>query len=265
MPYDPQMSLVLALAVDQAYKKYNDPKHKIQLGGYVVKAEIFVYELGSKVFFGFAASGSFAPGYPVNNIVALRGTQSDEEGFYNLEDWYFTPCVFAGTSCGNVASGLFSFYNDATWPETSLGQSIQSAVKALVYTPGPNPPLYITAHSLGGPMATLGALETAIARSYPSPPILYTFASLHVGDQAFVNACAKWVPEAYRVANLADWVPSFTGLTADTPGYVHVGLLCSFLWQTDGDWSNHSLENIYLNVVQNYPQVVRLGPRKYPQ
>ncbi len=52
---------------------------------------------------------------------------------------------------------------------------------------------------------------------------------------------------------------------ADAPGYVHVGLLASFLWQTDGDWANHSLADIYLNVVQNHPQVVKLGPRKYPQ
>jgi hypothetical protein len=265
MPYDPKMSVVLALAVDQAYKKYKDPNHKIQLGNYVVKAEIFVYELGSKVFFGFAASGSFAAGYPVNNMVALRGTQTDEEGFYDLEDWNLTPCVLAGASCGKVASGLLGFYSGATWPETSLAQSIQGAVKALVSGPPPGPPLYFAAHSLGGPMATLGALETTIARSYPTKPILYTFASLHVGDQTFVNSYAKWATEVYRVANLADWVPSFTGLTADTPGYVHVGLLCSFLWQTDGDWSNHSLENIYLKVVQNYPQVVKVGPRKYPQ
>ena len=74
MPYDPQMSLVLALAVDQAYQKYTNPNHQIQLGNYVVKAEIFVYEgippVEKKTFFGFAASGSFGAGYPVNNIVA---------------------------------------------------------------------------------------------------------------------------------------------------------------------------------------------------
>ena len=265
MPYDPQMSLILALAVDQAYQKYTNPNHQIQLGNYVVKAEIFVYEgippVEKKTFFGFAASGSFGAGYPVNNIVALRGTQTDEEGFYDL-DWYFTPCTLGGVSCGNVATGLYDFYG-GVW-ETTLGQSIQKAVKSLV-APSNNPPLYFTAHSLGGAMATLGALETAIRGSYPAKPLLYTFASLHVGDKTFAVTCAKLGLTAYRAANLADWVPSFTGMTADTPGYVHVGVLCSFLWQTDGDWANHSLEKIYLKVVQSYPQVVKVGPRTYPQ
>jgi hypothetical protein len=51
----------------------------------------------------------------------------------------------------------------------------------------------------------------------------------------------------------------------DTPGYVHVGQLCSYLWQTDGDWSNHALNNTYLTTLAKYPEVIKVGPRHYPQ
>jgi hypothetical protein len=81
------------------------------------------------------------------------------------------------------------------------------------------PRWYFAGHSLGGALITLSALD-AVANNWFEPQTfpettVYTYGSLHVGDQDFATAFAQQVPQAYRVANLADWVPSLVGLEAD--------------------------------------------------
>jgi predicted lipase len=268
--YDSDMAYVLALAVKEAYTKYNDPSHEIELGEYVVKDFIYVQELEvEKVFFGFTATGSMTGSPPFSNIVVLRGTQSDDESIEDME-WSFTPCVLpnvGGQGYGQAGYGVYNFYagtNEGT--VHSLSHSFKDAVAKL---DGSITDWYVAGHSLGGAAATLGAFDSVVSGSYNNSgvrPKLYTYGSLHVGDADFAKAFADNVPEAYRVANLADWVPGLTGLDgADTPGYVHVGLECTFLWQKWGDWENHSLVDTYLETVQHYPQVIKFGPRDYPQ
>jgi triacylglycerol lipase len=268
--YDSYMACVLALAVKEAYAKYNDPGHEIRLGGYVVKDFIYVHELEvEKVFFGFTATGSMEPGMPRTNIVALRGTQSDEEALEDM-DWTPTPCVLpnvGGGQYGQAGAGVYGFYAGTDFGTVhSLSHSFKSAVSNL---DGSITDWYVAGHSLGGAAATLGAFDSVVSGSYNNGdvrPKLYTYGSLHVGDADFAASFAEAVPEAYRVANLADWVPALTGLEgADTPGYVHVGLECTFLWQKWGDWENHSLVDTYLETVQQYPAVIKFGPRDYPQ
>lgn len=268
--YDYNMATVLALAVQEAYTKYNHPEHVIKLGSYKVLDFIYVHELEvEKVFFGFTATGSMNGRPPFSNIVALRGTQSDDEALEDLQ-WSFTPCYLpneGSVAYGNAGYGVYNFYAGTDLGTVhSLSHSFKSAVSKL---DGSITDWYIAAHSLGGAAATLGALDAVVSGSYQNPqvkPKLYTYGSLHVGDAEFAAQFAKYVPEAYRVANLADWVPGLTGLDGnDTPGYVHVGLECTFLWQKWGDWENHSLTDTYLETVQKYFGVIRFGPRKYPQ
>jgi predicted lipase len=269
--YDSYMAYVLALAVNEAYAKYNDPTHVIKLGNYKVLDSIYVHELEvEKVFFGFTATGSYMPAMPSTNIVALRGTQSDDEALEDM-DWSFTPCILpndGGSQYGQAGAGVYNFYAGTDYGTVhSLSHSFKSAVSNL---DGSITDWYIAGHSLGGAAATLGALDSVVSGSYNNGdvrPKLYTYGSLHVGDADFVASFPEQgVNEVYRVANLADWVPALTGLDGgDTPGYVHVGLECTFLWQKWGDWDNHSLQYTYLKTLKDYPEVIKFGPRQYPQ
>jgi hypothetical protein len=269
--YNPRKALMLAMAVCEAYKKYADPSYTIRLGAYVIKDSIYVFEATKRkyVFFGFTASGSMSGAPPFDNILALRGTRTDQEAFADAS-WALTDCVLPRRGkqhFGRAAAGLYSFYTGRDLGlVTSLADALKSAVSKL---DGTLSDWYIAGHSLGGAVATLGALDAVVSRSYGRvdvPPKLYTFGSLHAGDAEFASAFSNsGLTDVFRVVNLADWVPGFTGIGADTPGYAHVGLECSYLWQTGFDWANHSLENNYLAVLRDHPEVIQFGPRQYPQ
>jgi hypothetical protein len=289
--FDLTMARTLALGVLEAYKKYEDPGHVIYLPGYEVLDQITVFEaLGSagggsarvssscddplRTFMGFSATGS-PPGSSLgyNNIVVLRGTQSGEEALEDI-DWSMTPCLLPTGSktprnYGQVSNGVSYFY----WgTDDGLVTPLSVCFKRAIANFKEPRPLYIAGHSLGGAVVTLGALDAVVSGIYISSllPKVYTFASMKIGDASFGQAVAQQGIEVFRVVNLADWVPAFTGIEKDTPGYLPVGLECSFLWQTEGlpnggDWANHSLRDIYYETLQKFPGVIKFGSRKYPQ
>lgn len=275
----------LALGVKAAYDAY--PNGGPSLPGYTVDAEIWVQEtlnstedpyvsrnvgLGSidgNTFIGFAAH---ANDYS-HNIVILRGTLTAEEVGYDLYGWGTnTACMLPSgnptQTYGNVKKDLYDFYTGTDYIFTSLAASFNAAVQAVAQI-NPGKVWLIAAHSLGGALATLGAIDAVVSGSYGSSvlPWLVTFGSLHIGDQSFYDAYTPVVPQTLRFANLCDFVPSLVSLEPDTPTdpYVHVGLEATFVWQTWDDWGNHSMDNIYLPVTESYLNVVKLGPRQYPQ
>ena len=78
--------------------------------------------------------------------------------------------------------------------------------------------------------------------AYPSAsPIMYTYGGLHVGDATFASAFAAGVQAAFRVVNLADFVPQLTGLSTDDTSYVHVG---QQVWSIDDQTWRRRLEDI---------------------
>jgi hypothetical protein len=270
--YDGEIAMLMARAAIFAYEYYESESGEAshvpyQFGQFEMGPKIEVSELGRSLFFGFAAKGRFDDDSPFVNLIALRGTRTSEEAFYDIGGWTLKPCCLPAGSqdeYGNCASFLYDFYTgDDLGLVTSLANSFKNAVGWL---DDGQDPWYLTAHSLGGAMANLGALDAMVSGYHTKGPIhLYTFGSLHVGDRAFKENQEQFVAQNFRVANLADFVPSLTGISADTPGYEHTGTPCTFLWQTDGDWGNHSMQNIYLSTVMNYPAVIQVGPRAYPQ
>jgi len=281
--YNPNLSVTVANAINEAYNDYlawNNPNnddckfpYNINVPGFTLNQRITVNELGSlcPVPIGFTATGGSGDILPEpKNILIFRETQTSSEGFTDA-DWSMTPCFLPSNSkkqFGQAANGIYGFYTGS-----QLGTSLEGAVKQAVSELDPSLKLVIAGHSLGGAIATLAALEIAAAGWYDLGKIeLYTYGSLHVGDSVFVSSFDQFssgsgsnqIQGIFRVANLADWVPAFTGLVADTKGYKHVGLPCTFLWQTDGDWANHSLLHMYLKVVSDFSQVIRFGQRLYP-
>jgi len=276
--YNPGVSVIMAKAINEAYNDYlawDSPTnihckfpYNINVPGFKMKQRITVNEalIECPVPIGFTATGSFPGSQELVNIMVFRGTQTTSEGFTD-SGWSMTPCLLPSNGTqqfGRAASGIYGFYTGS-----QLGQSLEAAVEVAVVALDHSLKLVIAGHSLGGAIATLAALETVASSDwYDNGQIeLYTYGSLHVGDAQFVSSFDEFsnrILGIFRVANLADWVPSFTGLTADTKGYEHVGLPCTFLWQTWGDWANHSLVNMYLKVVTEFPQVIRFGHRHYP-
>lgn len=256
--YDPVMASLLASAVNQAYLAYQDPGYQPDLPGYTVTNSIYVYQLRKKTLFGYAATGAPSGGTS-NNIIVLRGTQGVFEALYDL-DWKGTDCNLANRTFGTVAAGQYSFYTGAALGEISLGNSLRHAVIDFADN---SLPLYVCGHSLGGGIATLASLDIVANGIYPTAPTMYTYGGLHVGQQDFLTLFAANVENAYRVVNLADFVPTFTGVSDDT-SYVHVGEEWSFLWHNDYLWANHSCADVYLSTLQNTPQVVINVQREYP-
>jgi len=222
--------------------------------------------------FGFAAYANDRS----HNLIVLRGTVTDEEAGYDLYGWdKNTACMLPSNNptqnYGNVKQDLYDFYTYTDFDfYISMAASFNTAVTA-VANANPGKPWYIAAHSLGGPLATLGALDAFVSSSYGNStlsPWLVTFRSLHLGDQAFATQFKENVPIALRVANLCDFVPSLISLEPESPPpdpYVHVGVELTFVWQTWSDWGNHSMQDIYLPVVLDHLNVIQVGPRKYPQ
>ena len=56
------------------------------------------------------------------------------------------------------------------------------------------PNRYMGAHSLGGAMVSLAALDAVVGGVVTQPPLVITFGSLHVGDGDFATAYAQAVP-----------------------------------------------------------------------
>lgn len=298
--YDNQMASILGEGVLQAYNYYQawakGQSYQIKLGKYTIVDIISVFELFgtshvakprvpslqtdipapqtgtdapqlfSEVPIGFTAYGSYSGAAPHNDLVILRGTQTTEEGFYDM-DWSMKPCILNKRQYGQAATGIYNFYTKTGPFINSLEENMKIAVDRLARYYYPR--WYFAGHSLGGALITLSTLD-AVANDWFGGQTLpettmYTYGSLHVGDQGFATAFAKQVPDAYRVANLADWVPSLVGLEADVQGYVHVGLPVTFLWQKDGDWANHNMKDTYLRTLTDFSRVLQCGQRTYPQ
>lgn len=138
-------------------------------------------------------------------IVAFRGTlppcENDPDSLFDwLQDFFAEPatCTTGNFKVpGQVHSG---FYHATT--------SIIEAVQALVtgYKPGPDNPVYVTGHSKGGAMASIGAYILSENLGVPNVQPLITFASPKPGDINFMGGFQKVLGQT-RYENYNDIVP----------------------------------------------------------
>lgn len=264
--YNKSLSLQLAMAVDQAYQKYADPSHVILIPGYVLKDEIYVWESMSagRQFLGYSAESTDGSG---DSMIIFRGTVSIEEDIYDLE-WNMTPCLLNGNTYGKVAYGWYDYY---TGTDAGAVYSVQHYVRDAYKKLPSGGTLRIAGHSLGCAIAALSYLDIVTAAPLAMKAIeMYTFASPYVGDSNFVNSFKKHSSfgDIYRVSNLCDCVPAFTGLSIlPNESYKHLGEDCNFIWQTGFLINNHSLDKTYIKALikdMTMPGYVNLGPRAQP-
>lgn len=135
---------------------------------------------------------------------------------------------------GQVHSGFF----DAT---TSIIQTVANLVKG--YNPGAANPVYITGHSKGGAMASIGAYILAENLGIPNVQPLVTFASPKPGDINFHGGFQK-VFDQTRYENYQDIVPllppenKFIDLVVGAVKLIpRVGGKLATLFQSAEDWN----------------------------
>jgi hypothetical protein len=177
-------------------------------------------------------------------VLALRGTESPIEWFDNFTSIIKVPFKVSG--CGSVSYGFSRIYDtmeiiDATSQAAGAAARVTGSLRAagsfsqqtaaLVRRHAPAQPrgveatprftsIDVTAHSLGGALATLYVLDNAKEDRVPNQ-VLYTFASPMVGDAAFAEAFDALGLTSWRIVNEPDLVPKVPG---EFLGYQHIGV-----------------------------------------
>ncbi|KAL4537133.1 hypothetical protein Ndes2526B_g04958 [Nannochloris sp. 'desiccata'] len=114
-------------------------------------------------------------------------------------------------------SGFYKAYK-------AVQAEVIQVVDAITAGEGKDWSIFVTGHSLGGALSTLGAYELATRRQWTGgkPKVVnYSYGSPRVGNRVFAYAFNKAVPNAWRVVNNNDAV----ALVPRLIGYAHVGHL----------------------------------------
>ena len=180
-----------------------------------------------EVFYGFLLESDD------DSILVFRGTQRTAEwlgNIYAVQQEYLHPQT--GENLGRIHKGFRGI------ADTIVNPLAVDAVKAI----NPNKPCYVSGHSLGSALATIVALDIALAVPELQPQLqVYVYASPRVGNPEFARNYARILPNSYRVTNLADPIPTMppTKLQAE---FVHVGEDWSFLTQRGDILPNHIVD-----------------------
>lgn len=188
-----------------------------------------VVKVGRKipVFYGFLLESD------EDSILVFRGTQRTAEwlgNVYAVQQDYLHPTT--GEKLGRIHTGFRRITNSIIEP---IPQDVIQQIN-------PNKPCYVSGHSLGAALATIIALDLALAVPALQPQIqLYAYASPRVGDPDFVRSYARILPNSFRITNLADPIPMMppTKLRAE---FVHVGEEWSFISQSSDILPNHIVD-----------------------
>jgi predicted lipase len=180
-----------------------------------------------EVFYGFLLESDD------DSILVFRGTQRTAEwagNIYAVQEPYLDPNT--GESLGRIHTGFRRIADSIVNPLAV------DAVKQI----NPTKPCYVSGHSLGAALATVLALDIALAVPALQPQLqVYAYASPRVGNPDFVRSYAKILPNSFRITNLADTIPTMppTKLRAE---FVHVGEEWAFLSQGGDILPNHIVD-----------------------
>lgn len=180
-----------------------------------------------EVFYGFLLESE------EDSILLFRGTQRTAEwlgNIYAVQQPYLDPNT--GENLGNIHTGFRRIANSIISP------LVVDAVRQI----NPNKPCYVSGHSLGAALATLLALDIALAVPELQPSLqVYVYASPRVGNPDFARSYAKLLPNSFRISNLADPIPTMppTRLRAE---FVHIGEEWAFLSQGGDILPNHIVD-----------------------
>ncbi len=138
-------------------------------------------------------------------IVAFRGTlPPDLHSALSLHDWlldFFDVPKTVSTGPGKVPGQVHCGFYDAV---ACIIESIAKGIRIL--DPGLTIPVYVTGHSKGGAMASIGAYILSQGYGIPIQQVV-TFASPRPGDSGFKAGYETVIPNQIRYENYGDLVP----------------------------------------------------------
>lgn len=180
-----------------------------------------------EVFYGFLLESDD------DSILVFRGTQRTTEwlgNVYAVQQDYFNPQT--GEALGRIHTGFRRI------ADSIINPLAVDAVQRI----NPNKPCYVSGHSLGAALATVLALDIALAAPALQPNLqLYVYASPRVGNPDFARSYAQILPNSFRITNLADPIPTMPP-TRLRDEFVHVGEDWSFLTQGGDILPNHIVD-----------------------
>lgn len=199
-----------------------------------------------EVFYGFLLESD------EDSILVFRGTQRTAEwigNIYAVQQDYINPNT--GVSLGRIHTGFRRI------ADSIINPLAVDAVRQI----NPNKPCYVSGHSLGSALATILALDIALAVPELQPQLqVYVYASPRVGNPEFVRSYAEILPNTFRITNLADPIPTMppTKMRAE---FVHVGEEWAFINQGGDILPNHIVDTyrravnaeVETNQTRNFP------------
>lgn len=142
---------------------------------------------------------------PFGIVVAFRGTLppsvNDPDSWLDWLQNFFAVPASSPTGPNKVPGQVHSGFFNAT---TSVIHKVQSLVSGC--NPGPDNPVFVTGHSKGGAMASIGAYILSQNLGVPHVQPLVTFASARPGDVGFKAGFQNVLSQA-RYENFNDIVP----------------------------------------------------------
>ena len=211
--YSDRMAWILASMSHLAYDRFEDNRiarklfiAKLQGGGFRLIKTFYSKETDTQAFLAQSNDG-YA-------VLAFRGTEISKRQDMKIDAQAMRVSVLEG----RIHSGFRIAYE-------SVAKEIERSLLKLQ-----DVPLYITGHSLGAALATVGTqrLEHHL-RIREMIAACYTFGSPRVGDQHYD---IEFKAPIYRVVNTTDIV---TVIPLLAMGYVHIGDI-RYLGRLDGDF-----------------------------
>lgn len=149
-------------------------------------------------------------------FVVFRGTKS-------IDDW-LTDAICDQDHYANIGS-VHKGFDRLYMQMQELIKSVFTTLKQIV----------ITGHSLGGALAARAAVDMLGAD-------VYTFCAPRVGDIDFANTANR--PNAYRVFNTEDIVPTAPLAVSTGPIYQHYGVPIPVTFNAGSIPDNHNLDRV---------------------
>jgi hypothetical protein len=214
--------------VEVVYKTYeacpSDPTPRLRLPlpdnyKFVAWVQMQDFNLdGTPTPYAFYGLIAINPSEPTKAVLAIRGTESPDEWFEDLQSIFLDPMPQPGW--GQVGAGFLKVYQTlrVVYPvalgveflEGSFADQVAEAIqrnRADVPNLAQITAIEVTGHSLGAALATIFVAENAHTPKAPVP-LICTFASPRVGNPEFASKFNSLGIESWRIVNEPDFVPT---------------------------------------------------------
>jgi triacylglycerol lipase len=238
------LALFLAECCLQAYNQLNFKSIFSIPEGYTLIGPIVAAPLKVLDFHGLLDCYGFIIESPDSIVISFRGSRTNPDWIADasIKQTYFP---YTRIKLG-IHSGFAEVYKACREKIIDTLNKLDSSKQ-----------LYITGHSLGGALAVLCALDTAVNTAF-TDPVMYNFGSPRVGNPKFVQSYNEIISNSVRIVNTNDIVALLPPAAVRPPFsnqllyYRHVKELVTITVQTGSIAGNH-LMDAYISGLKAMP------------